>query len=227
MRITTRACTRILKPMPTASKYQPAAHQTPHTTHHTHHTPHTTLHTPHHTTPQHTKPKALTLAWVLSVGQITCMLYAWVFKEHLLQPMQITTHACSRLIKPMPFTSKCELKTSKIIQKLLKPTRQCTKNRRQAPRNTWILAPARPSDKDNDLHAPTQLRLARTHGTHGTHETKTKTKRSRSPGYGGRINRSNSPKPPIYIYICVCPCIPCTRMFVSILSEAGIRGPAQ
>ena len=34
--------------------------------------------------------------------------------------------------------------------------------------HTWILAPGRPSDKDNVLHAPAQLRLARTHGTHGT-----------------------------------------------------------
>ena len=52
----------------------------------------------------------------------------------------------------------------------------------KAPHNTWILAPGRPSDKNNVPHAPTQLRLAR---THGTHETKTKTKRSRSPGCGG------------------------------------------
>ena len=70
----------------------------------------------------------------------------------------------------------------------------CSKRSRE---RTWILAPGRPSDKDNVLHAPAQLRLAR---THGTHETKTKTKRSRSPGYGGRTSRTNSPKPPIYIH---------------------------
>ena len=31
----------------------------------------------------------------------------------------------------------------------------------------------------------------------------------------------------IYIYTSADPCIPCTRMFVSVLSDAGIRGPAQ
>ena len=73
-------------------------------------------------------------------------------------------------------------------QNVLKPMRLCTTTKRKGARTTWttrILAPGRPSDKDNGLHAPTQLRLARTHGTHDTHETKTKTKRSRSPGYGG------------------------------------------
>ena len=62
-------------------------------------------------------------------------------------------------------------------QKVLKPMRLCTKTKRKGarkPRNTRILAPGRPSDKHNGLHAPTQLRLARTHGTHDTHETKTK-----------------------------------------------------
>ena len=68
--------------------------------------------------------------------------------------------------------------------------------RKAARNNTRILSPGRPSVRNITHHAPTQLRLARTHGTHDTHETKTKTKRSRSPGYGGRINRSNSPKPP-------------------------------
>ena len=74
----------------------------------------------------------------------------------------------------------------------------CTKTKRKGARkdnrNTRILAPGRPSDKDNGLYALTQLRLAR---THDTHETRTKTKRSRSPGYGGRTSRTNSPKPPI------------------------------
>ena len=91
-------------------------------------------------------------------------------------------------------------------QKILKPMRLCTKTKRKSARNgtqrnTRILAPGRPSDKDNGRYAPTQLRLARTHGTHDTHETKTKTKRNRSPGYGGRTSRTNSPKPPIYICI--------------------------
>ena len=61
-------------------------------------------------------------------------------------------------------------------------------------------APGRSSNKDNGIHAPTQLRLARTKGTHDTHETKTKTKRNRSHGYKGRTSRTNSPKPPLYTY---------------------------
>ena len=88
----------------------------------------------------------------------------------------------------MRIATKKELDPSAKSKKLLKPMRLCTKVKRKDARNThtWILAPGRPSDKDNGLHAPTQLRLARTHGTHDTHETKTKTKRSRSPGYGGK-----------------------------------------
>ena len=94
-----------------------------------------------------------------------------------------------------------EKRARPLSKKLLKPMRLCTKDKRKdAWTHTRILAPGRPSDKDNGLHAPSQLRLARTHGTHGTHETKTKTKRNRSPGYGGRTSRTNSPKPPIYIY---------------------------
>ena len=58
-------------------------------------------------------------------------------------------------------------------------------NRKAAVSNSWILAPGRPSHKEYDCHAATQLRLARTHGTHDTHETKMKTTRSRCRGYGG------------------------------------------
>ena len=61
-------------------------------------------------------------------------------------------------------------------------------------------AQGKSSDKDNGIHAPTQLRLARTNGPHDTHETKTKTKRNRSHGYKGRTSRTNSPKPPLYTY---------------------------
>jgi len=82
------------------------------------------------------------------------------------------------------------IKTHAPVHKRL-PTRAPDNNTR-----TWILAPGRPSDKDNVLHAPAQLRLAR---SHARHETKTKTKRSRSPGYGGRTSRTSSPKPPIYM----------------------------
>ena len=122
------------------------------------------------------------------------MLYTWVLRWDLLKPMQILTHPNTRLLKPIRCTTKYKQKPNQSIQKLLKPMRLCTKDHRQEDRNTWILAPGRPSDKDNVLHAPAQLRLAR---SHARHETKTKTKRSRSPGYGGRTSRTNSPKPPI------------------------------
>ena len=98
----------------------------------------------------------------------------------------------------MQITAKNELVTTKNQQKPLNPMQITEKTVRKAARkHPSIPAPGRPSDRNITRHAPTQLRLARTHGTHDTHETKTKTKRSRSPGYGGRINRSNSPKPPI------------------------------
>ena len=58
--------------------------------------------------------------------------------------------------------------------------------RNAARRHTSILGLARLSDQDNDGHAPTQLRLPHTYGTHDTHEMKTRTKRIRSPGYGRR-----------------------------------------
>ena len=58
--------------------------------------------------------------------------------------------------------------------------------------HTTILAPGRPSDKNNVPHAPAQLRLARSHGTHGT---KRKRRRNEAdlPVTGGRINRTSSP----------------------------------
>ena len=98
----------------------------------------------------------------------------------------------------MQITAKNELEQNENTKNRLKPMQITAKTVRKAARtNTQILSPGRPSVRNITRHAPTQLRLARTHGTHDTHETKTKTKRSRSPGYGGRINRSNSPKPPI------------------------------
>ena len=49
----------------------------------------------------------------------------------------------------------------------------------------------RPSEKKNDRHASTQLRLTCTHGAHDTHETKTKTKRNQFLYYKGGQARSN------------------------------------
>ena len=110
----------------------------------------------------------------------SCYLLGFLLKTHALSFKFYHSN-----LKTHTFYNKIHAKPNQSIQKLLKPMPPCTKDHRQGDRNTWILAPGRPSDKDNGLHAPTQLRLARTHGTHGTHETKTKTKRSRSPGYGG------------------------------------------
>ena len=84
----------------------------------------------------------------------------------------------------MQITAKNELANTKNNQNLLKPMQITAKTLRKAARNTRILSPGRPSDKNITRHAPTQLRLARPHDTydtHDTHETKTKTKRSRSP----------------------------------------------
>ena len=82
--------------------------------------------------------------------------------------------------------AKNELEQNENTKKRFKPMQITAKTLRKAARNARILSPGRPSDKNITRHAPTQLRLARTHGTHDTHETKTKTKRSRSPGYGGK-----------------------------------------
>ena len=86
----------------------------------------------------------------------------------------------------MKIIAKNKLEATKNGQNLLKPMQITAKTLRKAARKARILSPGRPSDKNITRHAPTPLRLARTHGTHDTHETKTKTKRSRSPGYGGK-----------------------------------------
>ena len=119
-----------------------------------------------------------------------------VFEGHSLKPMYCRTKK-RQFRKTHANNSKKQSKDQQKHQKALKTMQITAKTVRKAARNTRILSPGRPSDKNITRHAPTQLRLARTHGTHDTHETKTKTKRSRSPGYGGRINRSNSLKPPI------------------------------
>ena len=118
--------------------------------------------------------------------------------------MYCRTTKNSNSLKPMQIIAKNELADTRNGQKPLKPIQITAKTVRKAARKARILSPGRPSVRNITRHSPTQLRLARTHGTHDTHETKTKTKRSRSPGYRGRINRSNSPKPPIYIYIYDC-----------------------
>ena len=98
-----------------------------------------------------------------------------------------------QILKPMHTATKRELGAHRKYQKLLKTMRLCTKDARKTDRNTSILAPGRPSDKDNGLHAPVQLRLARTHGT----QRKRRRYEIDLPVTGGRTSRTNSPKPPI------------------------------
>ena len=117
-----------------------------------------------------------------------------VFKGHT--PTTALSPKKRQVFKTHANNSENKLEPTRNTQNLLKPIQITTKIKLKAAQNTWILSSRRPSDKDNDGHAPTQLRLARKHGTHDTHETKTKTIRSRSPGYGGRTSCSNSPKPP-------------------------------
>ena len=108
-----------------------------------------------------------------------------VFEGHAHQMPYCRTKK-QQFIKTLINNSKKQPKGQQKHQKPLKPMQITAKMVRKVARtHTSILAPGRPSDKNITRHAPTQLRLARTHGTHDTHETKTKTKRSRSPGYGG------------------------------------------
>ena len=79
--------------------------------------------------------------------------------------------------------NKKQAKGKQQHNKLFKFMRIKAKNMWRAASNTWTLAPGRASDKNITGHAPSQLRLARMHGTHDTHETKTKRKQSRSPSY--------------------------------------------
>ena len=80
-------------------------------------------------------------------------------------------------------------------QKAINSRALCANPCQKAPENTALLAPARPSEEEIVLHAPTQLRLAR---SHARHETKTKTKRSRFPGLGCcHKGELATPKPPI------------------------------
>ena len=131
----------------------------------------------------------------VDIGKIKCSFYE-VFLKVILTKCCTVEQKKRRFLKTHVNSSKKRARTLSKHQKPLILMKLSTKTVRKAARkHTSIPAPGRPSDRNITRHAPTQLRLARTHGTHDTHETKTKTKRSRSPGYGGRINRSNSPKP--------------------------------
>ena len=109
-----------------------------------------------------------------------------VFEGHAHQVLYCRTKK-QQFLKTHVNNSKKRARTFSKHQKPLILMKLSTKTVRKAARkHTSIPAPGRPSDRNITRHAPTQLRLARTHGTHDTHETKTKTKRSRSPGYRGK-----------------------------------------
>ena len=93
--------------------------------------------------------------------------------QHVHFKKAINPHACAQNTHPEPSIK---------YQNLLKSTCLCTKVERKVSASTWKRAPRRPSEENIVVHAPAQLRLAR---SHARHETKTKTKRSRSPGYRG------------------------------------------
>ncbi len=126
------------------------------------------------------------------------LLFTRVFKWYPLKPMHFQGGYVIQMLKPMHRATKNRKKDYRKCQKLLKPMRLCTKDERKEHRtdttHTSILAPGRPSDKDNGLHAPVQLRLARTHGT----QRKRRRYEIDLPVTGDRTSRTNSPKPPIF-----------------------------
>lgn len=117
---------------------------------------------------------------IVDIGTKKCL-----FREMFLKFMFIkdcTVERKGASWKPIN-NNKKQAKGKQQHNKLFKFMRIKTTNMWKAASNTWTLAPGRASDKNITGHAPTQLRLARMHGTRDTHETKTKKKQSRSPNY--------------------------------------------
>ena len=134
---------------------------------------------------------------ILRVITNVLLLFTRVFKWYPLKPMHFQGGCVIQMLKPMHRATKKRKKDYRKCQKPLKPRRLSTKDERKEHRtdttHTSILAPGRPSDKDNGLHAPVQLRLARTHGT----QRKRRRYEIDLPVTGDRTSRTNSPKPPI------------------------------
>ena len=130
------------------------------------------------------------------------LLFAWVLRGYPLKPMQIQAGLQNNSLKPIQNASTNGARAIEYRSKAVKthmPAHKRLTPRVAERKHMWIPAPGSTSDKNNAPHAPAQLRLAR---SHGTHETKTKTKRSRSPGFRGRAQGpTRSPKPPINIHI--------------------------
>ena len=123
----------------------------------------------------------LLFAWVLSIGGILCMLFAWVFRWYLLKPMQIQANPDTNLLKPMQIAAKNKLKTSIIGQKCLKPMCIAANIAHNRPHERKTTCNSKAQREESRLsHALAQLRLARTHDTHVTHDTKRKRRRIRN-----------------------------------------------
>ena len=119
----------------------------------------------------------------VDIGKIKCSFYE-VFLKVILTKCCTVEQEKQQFLKTHVNNSKKQPKDQQKHQKPLKPMQITAKTVRKAARNnTRILSPGRLSDKNITRHAPTQLRLAR---THGTHETKTKTKQSDLPVMGER-----------------------------------------
>ena len=122
----------------------------------------------------------------VDIGKIKCSFYE-VFLKVILTKCCTVEQKKWQFLKTHVNSSKKRTRHHKKRSKTIKTHANNSKNGAKGRADTpSIPAPGRPSDRNITRHAPTQLRLARTHGTHDTHETKTKTKRSRSPGHGGK-----------------------------------------
>ena len=94
------------------------------------------------------------------------LLFTRVFMWYPLKPMHFQGGYVIQMLKPTHRATQKDKTYSAKYQKLLKPCACPQKmSKKSTGPHTSILAPGRPSDKDNGLHAPAQLRLARTHGT--------------------------------------------------------------
>ena len=133
-------------------------------------------------------------------SHILMLLFAWVFKWYPLKPMQIQAGLPNNSLKPIQNASTNGARTSQNDANSVKTHapvhRILTPNAPDA--HTAILAPGRPSDKNNVPHAPAQLRLARTHSTLGT---KRKRRRNEADLPVTGVGQAGLAPLNIYIYI--------------------------
>ena len=126
-----------------------------------------------------------------------------LFNEMLLKIQSPSTINCNNKRSPvetcgrgtnqgLSITTARTLLSSKLRSR--ESMRLCIKDERQDPRT---LAHRRPSNKDNGRHAPTQRRLARSQGTHDTHENKRRN--ATDVLVTEQTCRTNPPRPPTLI----------------------------